>query len=114
MKIDWPWRHVPELRDLPRAEQNRLWRLCSTRSLLSWQFIASMALGFAVVAIVMFTSLVILTVLRDAGIRGFWFNAIGLFILLPTLSIGTTLAFQPWAKATRREIQHERERMRAT
>jgi hypothetical protein len=112
MQIDWPWRPVPEVRDLPRAEQKRLWRLCSTRSLWSWQFVASMALGFAVVWILFFWSVVILSLLREVGMQSLWLDVIGFLVYMPAFAIGSTLAFQPWIKATRREIQLERERSR--
>lgn len=109
MQIDWLWRPVPEVRDLPRAEQKRLWRLCSTRSLWSWQFVASMAMGFAVFWIVNFWSFVVFFLLREVGLKSIWLEVIGIPAYMFAIAIGSTLAFQPWIKATRREIQRERE-----
>jgi hypothetical protein len=114
MQIDWPWRAVPEVRDLPRAEQKRLWRLGSTRSMRSWQFVASMALEFAVLWIMFFWGFVILSLFREAGIQSLWLDVIKFLVYLPAFAIGSTLAFQPWIKATRREIQHELERIHAS
>lgn len=46
MKLYWSLRSIPELSDLPRAEQRRLWRECWWKVIRHWQVWLVFLVGF--------------------------------------------------------------------
>jgi hypothetical protein len=109
MDVYWPWRPVPELRDLPRAEQKRIWRRCLGRAMLSWRFAASMAAGFLCVATIGCTYIVAMTYRRESFRHLAWLDAIAGVMYVVLFAGGMILTMQPWMRETRRRIRSERE-----
>lgn len=108
MHIDWPWRPVPELRDLSRAEQMRIWRRCSGRAILSWRFAFSIILSALFVGLVWFAGVLAMFAARLQGLDAIWISLIAFLILTPAMFVGTALTMQPWVNETRRRIRDER------
>ena len=107
MQIDWPWRPVPELRDLPRDEQKRIWQRCSGRAVCSWRFAFSMGLSFVVLATLMLVTVLLLMWLRHEAPVPLWMELAVFAVFLPTFSFAMSLTMQPWVKETRARIRAE-------
>jgi hypothetical protein len=105
--IDWIWRPVPELRDLPPVERRRLLLQCSSQAMRSRQFVITMALTQLVNGLVFLAIVWGGLALRLQTVQAVALGVIGAPLCLAFYFLAFNLTIQPWMKETRRLIRQE-------